>query len=36
VPISALKAAGIIKDAKDIIYPDAPHDITASTGEINA
>lgn len=23
-PISAMKAAGIIKDAKDIIYPGAP------------
>ena len=28
-PISAMKATGIIKDAEDIIYPGAPHGITA-------
>jgi pimeloyl-ACP methyl ester carboxylesterase len=36
-PISAMKAAGIIKDAKDIIYPGAPHGITAThQDEINS
>jgi non-heme chloroperoxidase len=28
--ISAMRTAGIIKDAKDIIYPGAPHGITAT------
>jgi non-heme chloroperoxidase len=32
-PISAMKSAGIIKDAKDIIYPGAPHGITATNQE---
>jgi non-heme chloroperoxidase len=37
VQISAMKAAGIIKDAKDIIYPGAPHGITAThQDEINS
>jgi non-heme chloroperoxidase len=30
VGISTMKSAGIIKDAKDIIYPGAPHGITAT------
>jgi non-heme chloroperoxidase len=35
--ISAVKAAGIIKDSKDILYPGAPHGITAThQDEINA
>jgi non-heme chloroperoxidase len=37
VQISAMKSAGIIKDAKDIIYPGAPHGITAThQDEINS
>jgi non-heme chloroperoxidase len=37
VGISAMKSAGIIKDAKDIIYPGAPHGITAThRDEINS
>ena len=37
VQISAVKSAGIIKDAKDIIYPGAPHGITAThQDEINS
>jgi non-heme chloroperoxidase len=37
VGISAMKSAGIIKDAKDIIYPGAPHGITAThQDEINS
>jgi non-heme chloroperoxidase len=35
--ISAMKSAGIIKDAKDIIYAGAPHGITAThQDEINS
>ena len=35
--ISTMKSAGIIKDAKDIIYPGAPHGITAThQDEINS
>jgi non-heme chloroperoxidase len=33
VQISAMRSAGIIKDAKDIIYPGAPHGITATHHE---
>src|SRR5918999_2288375 len=37
VQISAMKSAGIIKDAKEIIYPGAPHGITAAhQDEINS
>ena len=37
VQISAMKSAGIIKDAKEIIYPGAPHGITAThQDEINS
>ena len=37
VQISAMKSAGIIKDAKDIHYPGAPHGITAThQDEINS
>jgi non-heme chloroperoxidase len=37
VQISAMKSAGIIKDAKDIIYSGAPHGITAThQDEINS
>jgi non-heme chloroperoxidase len=37
VGISAMKSAGIVKDAKDIIYPGAPHGITAThQDEINS
>jgi non-heme chloroperoxidase len=37
VGISAMKSAGIIKDAKDIIYSGAPHGITAThQDEINS
>jgi non-heme chloroperoxidase len=37
VQISTMKSAGIIKDAKDIIYPGAPHGITAThQDEINS
>jgi non-heme chloroperoxidase len=37
VGISAMKSAGIIKDAKDIIYAGAPHGITAThQNEINS
>jgi non-heme chloroperoxidase len=37
VQISAMKSAGIIKDAKDIIYPGAPHGITTThQDEINS
>jgi non-heme chloroperoxidase len=37
VGISAMKSAGIIKDAKDIIYRGAPHGITAThQGDINS
>jgi non-heme chloroperoxidase len=37
VGISTMKSAGIIKDAKDIIYPGAPHGITATHhDEINS
>ena len=37
VQISAVKSAGIIKDAKEIIYPGAPHGITAThQDEINS
>jgi non-heme chloroperoxidase len=37
VGISAMKSAGIIKDAKDIIYPGAAHGITAThQDEINS
>jgi non-heme chloroperoxidase len=37
VKISAMKSGGIIKDAKDIIYPGAPHGITAThQDEINS
>jgi non-heme chloroperoxidase len=37
VGISAMKSAGIIKDAKDIIYPGAPHGVTAThQDEINS
>jgi non-heme chloroperoxidase len=37
VQISAMKSAGIIKDAKDVIYPGAPHGITAThQSEINS
>ena len=37
VQISAMRSAGIIKDAKDIIYPGAPHGITAThQDEINS
>jgi non-heme chloroperoxidase len=37
VGIAAMKSAGIIKDAKDIIYPGAPHGITAThQDEINS
>jgi non-heme chloroperoxidase len=32
-PILAMKAAGIIKDAKDLIYPGAPHGIRATHQE---
>ena len=36
VEISATKSAGIIKDAKEIIYQGAPHGITAThQDEIN-
>jgi non-heme chloroperoxidase len=36
-PISAMKAGGTIQDAKDIIYPGAPHGITAThQGAINS
>jgi non-heme chloroperoxidase len=30
VQISAMKSAGIVKDSKDVIYPGAPHGITAT------
>jgi non-heme chloroperoxidase len=30
VQLSAMRSAGIIKDAKDVIYPGAPHGITAT------
>jgi len=37
VQISAMKSAGIIKDAKDVLYPGAPHGITAThQDEINS
>jgi non-heme chloroperoxidase len=37
VQISAMKSAGIIKDAKEVIYPGAPHGITAThQDEINS
>ena len=37
VQISSMKSAGIIKDAKEIIYPGAPHGITAThQDEINS
>jgi non-heme chloroperoxidase len=37
VQISAMRSAGIIKDAKDVIYPGAPHGITAThPDEINS
>jgi non-heme chloroperoxidase len=37
VGIAAMKSAGIIKDTKDIIYPGAPHGITAThQDEINS
>jgi non-heme chloroperoxidase len=37
VGISAMKSAGILTDAKDIIYPGAPHGITAThQDEINS
>jgi non-heme chloroperoxidase len=37
VQVSAMKSAGIIKDAKEVIYPGAPHGITAThQDEINS
>jgi alpha-beta hydrolase superfamily lysophospholipase len=33
VQISAMKSAGIIKDAKEVIYPGAPHGITATPSD---
>jgi non-heme chloroperoxidase len=37
VQISAMKSAGIVKDAKDVIYPGGPHGITAThQDEINS
>jgi non-heme chloroperoxidase len=37
VGISAMRSAGIIKDAKEIIYPGAPHGITAThQDEVNS
>jgi pimeloyl-ACP methyl ester carboxylesterase len=37
VQISAMKSAGIIQEAKEVIYPGAPHGITAThQDEINS
>jgi non-heme chloroperoxidase len=37
VQISAMKSSGIIKDAKDVIYPGAPHGTTTThQDEINS